>query len=230
MDSASFDKRGYPVVSAQAGYGEWADHYDSTVAAELDRPALQALRQIDWKSIGTAVDLACGTGRTGAWLSEHGVRLIDGVDITDEMRRIAETKRIYRRLHRADVAATGLPSSSYDLCTLVLADEHLADLRPVYAEAARILAGSGYFVVIGYHPFFLISGTPTHYHRRDGAAIAIHSYVHLFSDHFQAGGDAGLTLLESHEHLIDEGWVLRKPKWRDYMNWPVSFALVWRRS
>jgi predicted TPR repeat methyltransferase len=118
MDSAPLDKRGYPVVSAQTGYAEWADHYDSTVAAELDRPALLGLNQIDWKSVQTALDLACGTGRTGTWLSEHGVGLVNGIDITDEMRRIAEAKGVYRRLYRADIAATGLPSASYDLCTL----------------------------------------------------------------------------------------------------------------
>jgi len=24
-----------------------------------------------------------------------------------------------------------------------------------------------------------------------------------------------------------EEWLAGKPKWREYMNWPVSFALVW---
>jgi predicted TPR repeat methyltransferase len=61
------------------------------------------------------------------------------VDITPEMLQIAESKSVYRQLRSADVAATDLPSSNYDLCTLVLADEHLADLEPVYLEAARLL-------------------------------------------------------------------------------------------
>jgi hypothetical protein len=37
------------------------------------------------------------------------------------------------------VSRTELPPASYGLCTLVLADEHLADLTPVYQEAARLL-------------------------------------------------------------------------------------------
>lgn len=126
------------------------------------------------------------------------------------------------------MAATDLPSSSYDLCTLVLADEHLADLKPVYLEAARLLAYGGSFVLIGYHPFFLMNGIPTHYHRADGVAVTIQSYVHLFSEHYQAGNNAGLTLLEFQERVIDEDWLLTKPKWREYLHWPVSFALVWR--
>jgi trans-aconitate methyltransferase len=126
MDFAPFDKRGYPVVSAQTGYGEWSGQYEATVAAGLDRPLFDALKTIRWDNIKTVADLACGTGRTGEWLSQHGVRLLDGVDVTPEMLEIAESKSVYRYLRRADVATTDLPSSSYDLCTLVLADEHLA--------------------------------------------------------------------------------------------------------
>lgn len=85
-------------------------------------------------------------------------------------------------------------------------------------------------MVIGYHPFFLMRGMPTHYHRAtDRAAIAIQSYVHLFSEHFQAARDAGFRLEEFRECVIDEKWVMRKPKWREYLSWPVSFALVWSK-
>ena len=230
MDCAPFDKRGYPVVSAQTGYGEWAAHYEATVAVGLDRPLLNNLRSIQWDKIMTAADLACGTGRTGVWLSGRGVRFIDGVDITREMLEIAHAKGIYRRLQFADAATTGLSSLSYDLCTLVLADEHLEDLRPVYQEAARLLVSNGSFILVGYHPFFRMNGTPTHYHRSDGEAVTIKSYVHLFSEHYEAGNNAGLTLLEFQERVIDEDWLLSKPKWRQYLHWPVSFALIWRRA
>jgi hypothetical protein len=40
----------------------------------------------------------------------------------------------------------------------------------------------------------------------------------------------GLQLVEFRECVIDEKWLLAKPKWREYLNWPVSFALVWRRG
>jgi SAM-dependent methyltransferase len=165
MDFTHFDKRNYPVVSARSGYGEWAEHYDSTVAEGLDRPLLGALGAVQWPSVRSAVDLACGTGRTGVWLQQQGVRAIDGVDLTPEMLERARAREIYRTLKVADIAATGLPSSGYDLCTMVLADEHLADLKPVYREAARLLGPGGSFVVVGYHPYFLMNGIPTHYHR-----------------------------------------------------------------
>ena len=230
MDHSFFDSRGYPIVSVQAGYGEWAGHYDETVAAGLDRPLLERLTSVNWSQVKQAVDLACGTGRTGVWLEQQGVASIDGIDLTQQMLDVAASKRVYERLQVADITATSLPSSAYDLCTLVLADEHLARLEPAYREVARLLARGGQFVLIGYHPFFLMRGMPTHYHRGKGhEAITIRSYVHLFSEHFAAARQAGLRLAEFQECVIDEDWLSSKPKWREFLNWPVSFALVWNR-
>ena len=230
MDFSLFDRRGYPVVSVERGYAEWAGSYDATVAVGLDRPLLDSLTSIGWRHVCSAADWACGTGRTGVWLRQKGVRTIHGVDATEQMLDIARSKQVYERLQLADVAATQLESGLYDLCTLVLADEHLAELDGAYREAARLLTPWGAFVLIGYHPFFLMQGMPTHYHRTAGEAITIRSYVHLFSEHFQAAKKAGLSLVEVQECVIDEKWLATKPKWGDYLNWPVSFALVLRKA
>jgi len=230
MDFALFDKRGYPVVSAAAGYGEWAATYEDTVAVGLDTLLLPRIATVRWAEAEGAVDLACGTGRTGAWLRDQGVAAIDGVDVTSEMMAIAREKGIYRSLTRADVAATGLAGGAYDLAVMSLADEHLAELAPVYREAARLLRPGGRFVLLGYHPFFLMNGMPTHYHRADGAAVTIESHVHLFAEHFAAGHGAGLALDEVIEGVIDEAFLATKPKWRRYLGWPISFVLVWVKA
>lgn len=186
MDFSLFDRRGYPVVSVEMGYAEWANNYDATVTTGLDQPLLDSLTSVNWRQVRRAADLACGTGRTGVWLKNHGVGTIHGVDLTQKMLDLAASKHAHEQLHLADVASTPLPSFGYDLCMLVLADEHLEELEPVYREAARLLVAGGHFVLIGYHPFFLMRGMPTHYHRTTAnrEAIAIQSYVHLFSEHF----------------------------------------------
>src|SRR5262250_2850008 len=122
MDFAPFDRRGYPVVSVTKGYGEWAAQYDDTVAASLDRTLLPALRRVEWSRVRQAADLACGTGRTGAWLAERGIPAIDGIDATPQMLELAAHRGVYRSLQQADVARTGLADSAYDLCTMALAD------------------------------------------------------------------------------------------------------------
>jgi SAM-dependent methyltransferase len=126
--------------------------------------------------------LACGTGRTGAWLRERGVGIIDGVDITPEMLAGAASRSIYRRLVEADVGCTGLDNAAYDLAIQALAEEHLPDLAPLYNEAARIARSGGHFILVGYHPHFLMAGLVTHFHRTDGEPGAIRSTVHLMSD------------------------------------------------
>lgn len=229
MDFSPFDRRGYPVVSVEAGYAEWANTYDATVPAGLDQPLLDSLTSVNWRQVRQAADLGCGTGRTGVWLKAHGVGTIHGIDLTQQMLDLAASKHAYEQLHLADVSSTPLHSSAYDLCMLVLADEHLPKLQPVYQEAARLLVGGGYVVVIGYHPFFLMGGVPTHYHRLNHDAVTIRSYVHLFSEHFDAANTAKLQLREFRECVIDENWLISKPKWREYLNWPVSFALAWSR-
>jgi hypothetical protein len=36
-------------------------------------------------------------------------------------------------------------------------------------------------------------------------------------------------MAEFRECVIDEKWLAGEPKWREYINWPVSFALVWAK-
>ncbi len=144
------------------------------------------------------------------------------------MLRLAATKSVYDGLVQADIRATGLADDSFELCTLSLADEHLPSLNPLYGEAARLLRCGGRFVIVGYHPFFLLMGLGTHFHRADGSPVGIRSYIHLFSDHVEAAEDAGFSLEALKEGMIDSEWIARKPKWARYEHRPVSYAFVWR--
>ncbi len=230
MEFDRFDKRHYPTLGVQDGYREWAPTYERVVQDEMDLRLLERLTTVDWGSRRRAIDLACGTGRIGAWLRAQGVSALDGVDLTPEMLARAQGRGLYDRLLQGDLRETGLPSAAYDLATMVLADEHLPDLVPLYAEAARLTARGGRFVLVGYHPFFLMSGIPTHFNRADGTRAAIESHVHLFSDHVKAARASGLALLEMEEGLIDDAWLAKKPKWQKYAGHPVSFAMVWGRA
>ncbi len=142
----------------------------------------------------------------------------------------ARAKGVYRHLVIGDVRRTPFRDAAYDLVTIALADEHLPDVQPLYQEAARITRPGGTFVLVGYHPFFLMSGIPTHFNRASGEPVTIETYVHLLSDHVRAALAAGWTLREMDEGLIDEAWLAVKPKWERYRNRPVSFAFVWQKG
>jgi len=230
MDFSHFDQRRYPTLAVRDGYREWAETYEDVVQDEMDLRLLGRIATVDWAGARRALDLACGTGRIGTWLRARGVRRLDGVDFTPEMLAKAEAKGVYDRLIRADMLGTGLPGSSYDLVIEVLADEHLAELQPLYREAGRLVEASGTFVVVGYHPHFLMNGVPTHFDRRGGEPVAIESHVHLLSDHVKAAHRAGFRLLEMDEGVVDDAWIAKKPRWEKYRFHPVSFSMVWRRQ
>jgi SAM-dependent methyltransferase len=228
---SSFDTRNYPTVSPREGYRVWSLSYEETIKEDMDLRLLERIRRVDWAQIGRAADLGCGTGRTGAWLRERGVRHVDGVDLTPEMLEWARARGVYDGLSVAEVSASGLDAGSYALVTTVLVDEHLRELGPLYREAARLAEPGAAHVLVGFHPFFIMkSGMPTHFDAPDGTPVAIETHVHLFSEHVQAAMASGWTLAEMHEQLIDERWIERKPKWAALKDVPVSFAAVWRHA
>src|SRR4051794_16933507 len=227
---ADFDARGYRTVDVRTGYGEWVATYERTVEDAMDIALLDVLTVVPWLTVRTAADLACGTGRTGAWLHQRGVEDIDGVDLTPEMLGLARSRGVYRRLAEGDVGASGLDSQAYDLVTASLVDEHLPDLGPIYAEAYRLVRPGGFFVLVGYHPqFIMISGMPTHFNSRSGEPIAIATHIHLLSDHATAALGAGWALREFRERVIDDAWVALKPKWERFRHHPISFAFAWQK-
>lgn len=230
VEFARFDARHYPTLPVQAGYAAWADTYEDTVLDLMDLRLMGRLRTVDWPKVGRVADLACGTGRGGAWLKGRGVAHVDGIDLTPQMLERARAKSVYDSLAQGDVAATGLPAHAYDLVTQLLADEHLAELGPVYREAARLAAPGGRFVLVGYHPWFLMAGIPTHFDRAPGEPVAVESYVHLFADHVRAAHAAGWRLAELEEGVVDDDWIAAKPKWERHRDRPVSFAFVWAKD
>jgi SAM-dependent methyltransferase len=230
MEFKLFDARHYPTLGVSEGYDAWSRTYDSVVQDEMDLRLLARLDGIDWAAAGPVIDLACGTGRIGQWLRAQGAANVDGLDFTPAMLRQARARGVYDRLVEGDLRATGLPEAGYDLALMVLADEHLDELASLYREVARITAADGRFVLVGYHPHFMLNGIPTHFNRDDGQPVAIETYVHLMSDHVKAARRSGWSLVELEEGLVDEAWIAKKPRWARYRHHPVSFAAVWRRS
>jgi len=229
MEYSSFDTRKYPVLPVQEGYKEWSETYEKSVQDEMDLRLLAKIKEINWKDIATAIDFACGTGRIGVWLKAQGVVEVDGIDITQEMLLKAAEKNVYRSLLNADIVNNEISPATYDLCIQVLADEHMADISALYTQASRIIKDNGYFVIVGYHPFFLMNGIITHFHKPSGDPLAIESYVHLFSDHIKAAFKSNFVLLQMEEGIVDDDWLKKKPKWEKYKNWPVSYLFVWQK-
>src|SRR5690606_1376163 len=143
MEHSFYDKRKYPIVDVQQGYGEWVQTYEQIVEDEMDIRLLNRLDAVDWAQAQTILHFACGTGRIAAWLKQRTNAAIDGIDLTSEMLAVAKSKNIYRALKQASVFDTGFNSNAYDICTQSLADEHLPELAPLYKEVARVTKSDG---------------------------------------------------------------------------------------
>lgn len=145
------------------------------------------------------------------------------------MLAVAAQRGTHQRLIEADVTATGLEADQYDLVIASLVDEHLSDLRPLYREAARLAVPGGTFIIVAFHPHFIMhSGMPTHFTNDAGEHIAITTHVHLISDHVAAALESGWALSEMREGLINDRWLAVKPEWERFRDHPISMAFAWR--
>jgi SAM-dependent methyltransferase len=137
----------------------------------MDLRLLARIETLDWAGASGVLDLACGIGRIGVRLRAQGVQRLDGLDFAPEMRARAEAKGSYGRPIPVDMLATGLPAATYDLALEVLADEHLAELGPLYREAACLAAPaacSSSSAIIR----FLMNGIASHFGERDDEPVA----------------------------------------------------------
>ncbi|MGW0181201.1 class I SAM-dependent DNA methyltransferase [Nocardia sp. NPDC003345] len=225
---ADFDRRHYRTVDVATGYDGWAPTYEQTVLDHMDLALLNRLRRPSWTGIRRAADLGCGTGRTAAWLRQYSDAPIDGIDLSEGMLARARERNVHDTVTRGDVRTTGLPTGSYDLVISSLIDEHLPDLAPFYTEARRLIAPGGIFVLVSYHPqFMMVTGMPTHYTGDDGEPLAISTHLHTLGDHVTAGVAAGWQLAELTESSIDDTWIAAKPTWVALRGHPFTMASVW---
>lgn len=88
-------------------YDAWADGYDDELAENgyvTPRRCAEALAAHVADLSAPVLDLACGTGLSGAALRAAGFACIDGLDISEEMLARARARGVYRDLAVRDLA------------------------------------------------------------------------------------------------------------------------------
>ena len=88
-----------------------------------------------------------------------------------------------------------MESGSIDVVVGNLVLEHVRDLAPVFAEAARVLRAGGQFFCCELHPYRQLRGGQAHFvDRRTEETVQVAAYRHTVSEYVTEALNAGFVL------------------------------------
>jgi SAM-dependent methyltransferase len=143
-------------ASVRESYDALASAYAEAYAGELDgKPLDRALLGAFAEMVrgrGPVVDVGCGPGHVAAKLHELGVECVEGVDLSEEMIRLASERFPALRFRQGDFHALPYASGSLAGVAAFYAIVHLsiAELAPVFRELHRCLA-PGALLLLAFH-------------------------------------------------------------------------------
>lgn len=185
-------------------YDRWAEVYDDDRNATRDLDAW-VVRNAPLRIEGRRVlEIGCGTGKNTAWLAEHAAH-VTAMDFSEGMLARARERVAGRGVTfvRHDVREPWpLDDASADVVIGNLVLEHVADLAPVYAEAARVLTPGGELFFCELHPFRQWRGGQAHFtDPASGETVHVTAHVHTVAEYVNGGIAAGLAPRELGEWL-----------------------------
>jgi ubiquinone/menaquinone biosynthesis C-methylase UbiE len=187
--------------SVAAAYDRWAASYDDdrNLTRDLDATVLRdAPLALDGRDV---LEIGCGTGKNTEWLAERARSLV-ALDFSEGMLARARERLARRgtdarvRFVRHDVREPlPLPDASADVMVGNLVLEHVRDLAPVFAEAARVLRPGGTLWLCELHPYRQWRGGQAHFtDAASGETVHVSAYVHSVAEYVNGGLGAGLLL------------------------------------
>jgi len=141
------------------------------------------------------LDVGCGTGLR---LKDCGAAFAVGVDASQDMLAASGLANVAA----ADVRALPFAPAMFDLvwCRLMLG--YLPDLRPGYAELARVCRKGGQVMVSDFHADASRAGHRQTFRDAEGVLHEIAHHAHDIAAHMGAAEAAGLSLILSHDGTV----------------------------
>ena len=183
-----------------AAYDDWAKTYDIVENRTRDLAA-EVLRNTDLNLTGRElIEVGCGTGRNTEWLAQPalGAAGIVALDFSEAMLARARTRVDSSRVRfvQQDVSEPWpLPDNSADVGIAMLVLEHVEHLKPVFAEAARVLRPRGEFFMCELHPERQLLGKQARFtSATSGEDKLLTAFLHHTDDYLRAGKAAGFEV------------------------------------
>jgi ubiquinone/menaquinone biosynthesis C-methylase UbiE len=196
-------------------YDRWSRRYDDDRNATRDLDA-QVVRDAPLGVAGARVlELGCGTGKNSAWLAALAAELV-ALDFSGGMlavarRRVASPKA---RFVEHDITRPWpVDDGAVDVVVGNLVLEHVRDLAPIYAEAARVLAPAGRLFLCELHPYRQLRGGQAHFvDVETNEIVPVTAFQHTVSEYVNGALDAGFTLRALGEWLEDDAPIEAPPR------------------
>ncbi len=195
-----------PVSDVALAYDRWAQSYDHDRNATRDLDAT-VLRGAGLPVEGASVlELGCGTGKNTRWLA-HVASRVTALDFSAGMlaRAREAVPAAHVSFHQQDLRDTwSVAADSIDVVIGNLVLEHVEDLAPIFANAARVLRPGGLLFLCELHPYRQLRGSQAHFtDSASGETVLVTAFVHSVSEYVNGGIAAGLALTALGEHTED---------------------------
>jgi ubiquinone/menaquinone biosynthesis C-methylase UbiE len=185
-------------------YDRWSRRYDDDHNATRDLDA-RVVRQSPLHLSGARVlELGCGTGKNSQWLATQARELV-ALDFSPGMLDVARrrVRAAHVRFVKRDIThAWPVEPASVDVVVGNLVLEHVRDLGPIYAEAARVLRPGGELFLCELHPYRQLRGGQAHFEDVEtNETVPVTAFQHSVSEYVNGGLAAGFALGALGEHV-----------------------------
>ncbi|BDS11958.1 class I SAM-dependent methyltransferase [Aureispira anguillae] len=186
-------------------YNIWAATYDTNEnkTRDLDLKITQeVLKEYEFEQV---LEIGAGTGKNTAWLA-HKAKHITAIDFSLEMLKLLQqkVKGAAVEIFESDLNQKWpLKDEQVDLVLANLVLEHIENLEPIFAEAARVMKPQGTFFVSELHPFKQYMGSKASF-EQNGERVSLNCYVHHISDYIEQAKKAGLHCVKWQEWFDNE--------------------------
>jgi SAM-dependent methyltransferase len=193
-----------PPLPVADGYDGWATAYDGEANGCFPMRDDVLAPMLDRLGPGRTLDAACGSGAVARQLVARGHDVV-GIDISEAMLSRARKAVPDTRFVVADITAVPLPDGDVDHVVCSLALTHLDDLRPFFAETARVMRPGGHLLVVdtrghftGSRRYPLVKQSP------DGRVGHIAGYSHGLGEYLRAALPHGFVVRGCEETYRDD--------------------------